>query len=93
MFDLGQLIFYMRDGKLHSAPVLARMSIQNLHPNWNANKSQRDLFQPFGPNSATYGTCHGLVGGEEAFASKRELAADLFNDPSMIEQYPVVNAD
>lgn len=76
-YQLEQVIHYMQDNKPHSAPVLARMHIDNLHDSWGSNKEQRKLFTPFGPAGTYYATCHGLVSEANAYASKEDLLGQL----------------
>jgi hypothetical protein len=77
MFELEQTIYYMRDSRVHSAPVLSRMSVENTHDEWAHTKEQKDLFTHFGPSGIFYYTCHGLVSSVEAYASKQELLETL----------------
>lgn len=79
-FDLDQLIYYMHDNRIHSAPVVARMLIENAHDDWTSTPEQRDFFTPFGKSCETYSTCHGLVSADEAYASKEDLVASLLSD-------------
>jgi len=76
-FELDQVIHYMHDNKPHSAPVLARMQVDNLHEEWVCNKTQQGLFAPFGPGGVYYQTCHGKVNEKEAYASKQEMLTAL----------------
>jgi hypothetical protein len=72
-FDLGQIIYYLRDNRLHSAPVLARTTVENNHGDWTSTKEQRELFTPFGPAGSRYGTCHGIVHEDEAHETREAL--------------------
>lgn len=76
-YELNQLIYYMRDNRPHSAPVLARMRVDNLHEDWACTKEQRNLFTPFGPAGVYYSTCHGLVREDEAFAAREEMLESI----------------
>lgn len=76
-FKLDQLIHYMRNNMPHSAPVLARMKVENLHEDWVCTKEQAKLFAPFGASMIAYGTCHGIVREDEAYASKEEMATAI----------------
>jgi hypothetical protein len=76
-FELGQTIYYIFSNKLHTAPVLSRMQVENLHPDWNNTSAQRDTFQAFGPARTAYATCHGVIPAEEAFGSPEDLAAHI----------------
>ncbi len=79
-FDLNQVIYYMRENKPHSAPVFARMKVENAYPDWVCNEAQRRLFTPFGESGVFYATCHGIVLESEAYASKEEMLAALLSD-------------
>ncbi len=76
-YELNQVVHYMRDNAPHSAPVLARMRVDNLREDWAHTQEQRNLFTPFGPAGIYYSTCHGLVRESEAFASKAEMLGSL----------------
>lgn len=76
-FELNQLIFYVRNDRIHSAPVLSRMIVENAHENWVANKEQSELFTTFGPAQEVYATCHGSVFADAAYASRQELIDTL----------------
>lgn len=76
-YELDQLIYYMRDNSPHSAPVLARMRVDNLREEWAHTQEQRKLFTPFGPAGVYYSTCHGLVCESEAFASKSRMLESM----------------
>lgn len=75
-FELDQTIHYMNDNRPHSAPVLARMQVDNLHP-WRATPEQQALFTPFGIAGVFYRTCHRTVPEKEAYASKKEMLEAL----------------
>lgn len=75
--ELGAAIHYMRDNRYHSAPVLARMVVDNDHEDWASTPEQVALFTPFGPSRVVYATCHGLVESGDAFASREDLVAHL----------------
>lgn len=69
---VGTLIYYMIDNKLHSAPILSKMVVENLHPDWDNN-----LFQPFGKTVTLYATCHGVLLEEQCYTSKELLLENL----------------
>jgi len=76
-FDLEQLIYYMLDNRVHSAPVLARMCVDNLHENWANTDKQKEVFTPFGKTGVYYATCHGIIPYRDAFGSKEDLLDSL----------------
>lgn len=79
-FDLNQVIYYIRDSRVHSARVLARTLVENAYNDWACTSAQEKLFTPFCKSGEIYATCHGLVPVEEAFASKAELATALIGE-------------
>lgn len=79
-FELNEIIYYMADNKIHGAPVLARMMVENAHPDWNATEQQREMYQPFGRARVVYATCHGTVDDSMAFYSAQELADSLVKE-------------
>lgn len=76
-FELGQTIYYMGDNKMHSAPVLARMIVENLRDVKMATSEQIRLFQPFGEARTVYSTVHGIIHSDEAFESPAALAMHI----------------
>lgn len=80
-FDLEQTIYYIRENRIHSAPVLARMIIDNSKEQWANTYEQKRLFTPFGETCETYSTCHGFVQAFEAFGSKQDLVDHLLTEP------------
>ena len=81
-YDLETVIYYIRDNKVHSAPILSRWIVDNAHPDWNATPEQRNTFQSFGKDRCVYATCHGTVSHEEAFPSVQDLINSLTKDVS-----------
>lgn len=76
-FELGQTIYYIREDRIHSAPVLARMCVENEHDDWASTEAQKALFTPFGPSDVIYATCHGLISNRHAFGSRQDLIDSL----------------
>lgn len=72
-FNLDQLVWYMMDGAICSAPVITRMIVDNLHDDWACTGEQYEFYQYFGPSGEFYKTVHGVVLSSEAFSSKGEL--------------------
>jgi len=79
-FELGDIIYYLRDNKICSAGVVSRMRIENAHPDWNVTIEQQKTFQMFGSDREVYATCHGIIFAEKAFGSARDLAEWLIKD-------------
>jgi hypothetical protein len=76
-FELDQLIYYFRNNKIHSAPVLCRVCVENLHDDWAHTEQQKYTWQHFGPSGVRYYTCHGEIAESAAFGSKQELIDSL----------------
>ena len=90
-YELDQMIYYMCDNRPHSAPVLSRQVVENLHSDWTSNTAQESTFAPFGQDCEMYNTCHGTVTVEEAFPSKYEMLLHFLNgndDKSDLDRIP-----
>jgi hypothetical protein len=72
-FELGQVVYYLLNNKVHSAPVLSRKCIENAHDDWVNTEEQRSTFAPFGHSGITYSTCHGEVSEDDAYESKEQM--------------------
>jgi hypothetical protein len=70
-YELGQKIYYLMDNRLHSAPVLSRIIVENQKEDYDS------IFKQFGNARILYATCHGEIDEKDAFASKEELADNL----------------
>lgn len=79
-FELDQTVYYIMDNRLHSAPVLSRMVVENLKPTWNSTKEQADLFQRFGPCRVVYATVDGVHEEATLFESREALAAAILEE-------------
>ena len=75
MITLNQTIWYINDGRVHSANVLSIMTVENLHEDWAHTTEQKGLFTPFGRAGTYYATCHGIF--TKVFDSKEALLASL----------------
>jgi hypothetical protein len=73
-FKLDQMVWYMVNNKVGSAPVTARMQVENLHEDWAKTDGQ---WRPFGLGGTYYKTVHGIYREEEVFADKLELLDSL----------------
>lgn len=78
-YSLGQTIYYLIDNKIHSAEVLSRSFVDNLHEDWNSTKTQCSTFKAFGDTGVFYSTCHGIVNEKLAFPTKEELTKSLLD--------------
>jgi hypothetical protein len=81
-YELNQVIYYVRDNKVHSAPVLSRMQVENLHK--ASTPEQKAIFTPFGENDVFYGTCHGVFDEAEVFPSRDALISFLCADDDIL---------
>lgn len=82
-FELGQLIWYMRNNAIHNGKVLSRIAVDNAteltpYPDDPTNvDEQRNFFNRFGPTRTHYATCHGIVAEVHAHASREDLVQHL----------------
>ena len=74
-YKIDQKIYYIHNNKIHSAPVLSRMSVENKHE--ADTPEQMDLFTPFGASGVMYATCHGIFLEKYVFSSKKDLIDSL----------------
>lgn len=65
-FELKQVVFYMMDNRVHSAPIRSRMIVENV-----------DLYNDFGLATMIYATIHGKFQEHLLFESREALAAHL----------------
>lgn len=77
-YKLDQVIYYMRDNKPHSAPILAVKEVQNARPNFACTKEQKEIFTPFGEAGIFYATCHGVVKEQDAYPSMAHMARAIY---------------
>lgn len=73
--QVGQLVWYMNEGRVHSAPVISKMTVENAHEDWAHTDEQKRLFTRFGRARTVYATCHGEF--EEVYESKQALLESL----------------
>ena len=76
-YELGQVVHYMMEGRPHSAPIQARMIVENAHEDWACTNEQKGLFTPFGKARIVYATCHGQIDEPCCYVTKDEMIADL----------------
>jgi hypothetical protein len=77
VFDVGTMIFYLREHRVHSAPIMCRSIVENKHDDYASTPEQKAMWQAFGPSGIRYNTCHGMVMHEEAFGSRQALVASI----------------
>lgn len=61
---LDQMAYYLKDNRVHSAPILSIMTVENLHDDWDSTEAQVNTFTPFGKSGVFYNTCHGIISQE-----------------------------
>ena len=77
LYDLGQVVYYLNNNVIHSAPILSRMYVDNAHSDWACTDKQKQFFERFGESKIVYATCHGEFTEDKVFPSKEELAKSL----------------
>jgi hypothetical protein len=75
--NTGDTIYYLREDRLHSAPILSKIIVENLHDDWASNDDQKTIFTHYGSAGTRFYTCHGEVHENEAYASPEKLFKGL----------------
>jgi len=73
----GQIIYYLRNNKLHSAPIFSKMIVENAKESFAITDEQKKVFTRFGNARIVYATCHGEISDNEAFETPQALFAHL----------------
>ena len=73
-FELDQTVHFIMGNRVCSAPVLSRMWVENLHPDWNHTQKQSEVFTRFGPCRIVYATWYGELMENQLFANREALA-------------------
>ena len=76
-YKISQIVFYLKNNKIHSAPVLSRMIVENDSEFMVHTDEQKKFFNRFGKNCVKYATCHGEFFENQLFASKEELKNEI----------------
>jgi hypothetical protein len=76
-FELGQVVFYLENNIMHSAPIMSRVCVENLHDDWACTKEQKEFWQRFGRSDIKYVTVHGVYSERQLFSSSMELSKSL----------------
>jgi hypothetical protein len=77
-FEIHQTVWYMLDNKVHGAPILSRMIVENYFTDEEVcTDSQRSSFQTFGKECVKYATTHSVLDENQLFTSKEELLSSL----------------
>lgn len=76
---VGQLAWYMKDNKVHSAKIMAKATVENMP---DAEKiastpEQKKIYTPFGNAGVEYSTIHGIFPDDKVFESKEALLKSL----------------
>jgi len=80
-YDLNQMIFYMQNNKIHSAPILGRSTIETIRRCEEDDASAiGKLYNQLGAIGVFYATCHGIIKEADAFNSKEGLADHLLSE-------------
>ena len=72
-FNLDQIVWYLLDNKICSAPILSRKYVDNKYEGGNVIEA----FQFFGESNISYSTIHAILPEYELFSSKEELINSL----------------
>lgn len=80
-FSLNDVVWYMKNNRIHSAGVLSRKYVDNdrVRSKLIATREQKKFFNRFGTTGKTYATCHGEFDESQLFRSKKELLKNLKN--------------
>ena len=79
-FVLEEIVYYLVDNKVRSAPILSRMLVDNLHDDWASTNEQKLTWQYFGPSIISYRTIDGVFAEHQLFNSKESLAKFLIDN-------------
>ena len=75
-YEIGQIVYYMKNNMVHSARILSRVNSENSNIN-ACTPTQKEFFQRFGPNCTVYSTCHGEFQEKDVFPTKEDLFKSL----------------
>lgn len=78
--NIGQTIYYLQNDKLHSAPILSKLIVENDKEDYASTKEQKEIFTPFGKTRITYATCHGEIDDSKTFETPEALFAYLLKE-------------
>jgi len=74
-YDLKQVVWYFRDNIVHSAPVLSRRYVDNVHS--ARTEAQKEIFNGLGPTGITYKTIHDVYSEGDLYPTKEDLMGSL----------------
>jgi hypothetical protein len=78
MFALDQTVYYMFENRIHSATVMSRTIVENVHDEIELAAGAPD-WQPFGHNCIKYNTCDGILNQDQLYANQVSLVEDLMS--------------
>jgi hypothetical protein len=78
-YNLGQLVYYFVDNKIHSGGILSRSYVDNLLPKDEINtEQQKKIFALLGDEGILYTTIHDTFKENELFSSEEDLRKSIF---------------
>lgn len=78
-FEIGQLVYFIYDNKLHSRTISTRVIIENEHDDWDCTEEQKRSFTPCGKTRIDYYINGSVFPEHLLFTTKEELADNLIN--------------
>ena len=76
-YKLGQTVYYMKDNKVVSAPVLSKCRVRNDKENEAINDALKELYVPYGKAGNYYSTVDGRFLEENLFETKVDVLNTL----------------
>ena len=78
-YELGELIYYMGNDRICSAPIMSRTLVDNEHNDWDATTEQAQSFMPFGKAGIYYNTCHGIYTEDQVSTDPNDITTRLLD--------------
>ena len=78
-FEVGQLVYFIYDNRLHSNTISTRVIVENEHNDWDATDVQKNLYTPCGKSRIDYYIQGQVFSEDKLYATKEELADKLIN--------------
>ncbi len=69
-YELGQIVYYYKGNTIHSAQILSRMIVENLHNDCIYTNVERNAFAQFGEACEFYSTVQGIFPKTALFLHK-----------------------
>lgn len=73
-YSIDDLIFYMTENTIHSAPILSINIVQTKPSN---KPEQMSMFRPFGEQGIWYATIHGTLKEQLVYSTREKLLESL----------------